>query len=45
MPEWEYRKILLSELPRRRGDIDLLNEAGSQGWELVTILTNNVAYL
>ena len=45
MPEWEYRKILLSELPRRRGDIDLLNEAGSQGWELVTILLNNVAYL
>jgi hypothetical protein len=45
MPEWEYRKILLTDLPRRRDDIDLLCDAGLEGWELVAILTNNVAYL
>ena len=44
-PEWEYRRILLNDLPPRTDDLDLLSEAGSQGWELVTILTNNVAYL
>ncbi|MGE3702268.1 MAG: H-NS family nucleoid-associated regulatory protein [Hyphomicrobiaceae bacterium] len=43
--EWEYRKIALSDLRPRTDDIDLLNEVGSLGWELVTILLNNVAYL
>ncbi len=44
MPEWEYRKISLSETPRRGDDIDLLNDAGKDGWELVGISNNNVAY-
>jgi H-NS histone family protein len=43
--EWEYRKLVLSPLPRKTDDIDLLCEAGEEGWELVAILPNNVAYL
>jgi hypothetical protein len=43
--EWEYRKIPLNGLPRETDDIDALNNAGSDGWELVAILPNNVAYL
>jgi DNA-binding protein H-NS len=42
---WEYRKIALNEVPRLRDDIDVLCEAGLDGWELVAILPNNVAYL
>jgi|SRR3954452_22157299 hypothetical protein len=42
---WEYRKINLNELPRRRDEIDVLCDAGGDGWELVTILPNNIAYL
>jgi hypothetical protein len=43
--EWEYRKIDLNQLPRKTEDIDLLCEAGLDGWEVVAILENNVAYL
>jgi H-NS histone family protein len=43
--EWEYRKIDLNQLPRKTEDIDLLCEAGLDGWEVVTILENHVAYL
>ena len=45
MKQWEYKKIALSEVSRRRDEIDLLCEAGEEGWELVTILPNNIAYL
>lgn len=45
MAEWEYRKIDLSQLPRKIDDIDVLCDAGEEGWELVAILANNVAYL
>lgn len=45
MPLWEYAKINLNELPRRQEDIDLLNAAGEDGWDLVAITANNVAYL
>ena len=45
MPEWEYRKIDLNQLPRKTSDIDVLCEAGRDGWELVATLPNNVAYL
>jgi hypothetical protein len=44
-PEWEYRQIHLSDLPRKVDEIDLLNDAGEDGWELVGIASNNVAYL
>lgn len=45
MAEWEYRKINLSESPRKGDEIDLLNDAGRDGWELVSITGNSVAYL
>ena len=45
MPKWEYLVIDLSDLPRRTDEIDLLNDAGANGWELVGITTNNKAYL
>ena len=43
--EWEYRKILLNEHLRKGDDIELLCEAGKQGWELIAITPNSVAYL
>jgi len=45
VPEWEYNRINLNEVPRRTDDIDMLNDAGKEGWELVTITTNNIALL
>jgi hypothetical protein len=45
VPEWEYRKIDLNERPRMTDEIDLLGDAGKEGWELVQITTNNIAYL
>jgi hypothetical protein len=45
MPQWEYTKIHLGAAPPKGDDIDLLNDAGQQGWELVFITSNNVAYL
>ena len=44
MPEWQYRKMTLSEHPRRFDEVDLLCDAGEHGWELVLITTHNVAY-
>jgi hypothetical protein len=43
--EWEYRKIDLSQQQPRRDDLDMLNAAGEQGWELVGVTSNNIAYL
>ena len=45
MPEWEYTKIDLNQASRRADDIDLLNDLGQDGWELVNITANNIAYL
>lgn len=42
--KWEYRTINLRDLPRNL-DADLLNEAGENGWELVSVSAENVAYL
>jgi hypothetical protein len=33
------------DLPRGTDEIDVLNDAGEEGWELVAIAANNVAYL
>jgi DNA-binding protein H-NS len=41
---WEYKKIALNEASREGEDIDVLCDAGEQGWELVAITANNVAY-
>ena len=45
MTEWEYRKIDLSQQHPRRDDLDMLNAAGADGWELVGVTSNNIAYL
>ena len=45
MPQWNYRKINLNDVPRKSDDIDLLMDAGEQGWELIAITPNNIAYL
>jgi hypothetical protein len=45
MRQWEYRKLNLNEVRRRTDDIDMLCEAGKDGWELVSISFNNIAYL
>jgi len=44
MRQWDYRKIDLNDLPRRSVDVDLLNAAGENGWELVAIAVNGIAY-
>ena len=44
MPQWEYRKIDLSDPRHMTSDVELLNAAGEEGWEVVHITTNNVAY-
>jgi len=43
--EWEYSKINLNDLPRKTEDIDLLNDAGAEGWEVVAITSHGIAYL
>jgi hypothetical protein len=43
MPRWEYDKIDLSDIPAKAEALDILNEAGRDGWELVIITRNNVA--
>jgi len=45
MPQWQYRAIYLNETPRGSDEIDVLNKAGGEGWELVGVTTNNIAYL
>jgi hypothetical protein len=45
MSEWEYTTINLSELPVRILTVDVLNNAGGEGWELIAITANHVAYL
>jgi hypothetical protein len=45
MPEWEYTLISLNDLPFKPGVIDVLNDAGKDGWELIAITSNNIAYL
>lgn len=45
MRKWEYKKVALNEAPRRGDEIDLLCDAGEEGWELVAVLPNGVAYL
>ena len=45
MPQWEYRKIDLNNVPAKASDLDALDDAGKDGWELVGITANNVAYL
>ena len=45
MREWEYLKIDLNQRGPREDELDLLNRAGVDGWELVGITATNIAYL
>ena len=45
MPVWKYRKIALNFHGPRGDELDLLNAAGADGWELVGITSHNMAYL
>jgi hypothetical protein len=45
MHGWEYSKVDLNDLPRKTEDLDLLNDAGAEGWEVITIAPNRIAYL
>jgi Domain of unknown function (DUF4177) len=45
MAEWEYITINLSDLPLKTRAIDVLNDAGKDGWELVAITKKNISYL
>jgi hypothetical protein len=45
MGQWEYLRLDLNDAPRRGTEIDVLNRAGGEGWELVGITSTNIAYL
>ena len=46
MTTWRYRTIDLADLPSGADAIEkLLNDAGGEGWELVAVTENGVAYL
>jgi hypothetical protein len=45
MPQWQYRTIYLNETPLGSDAIAVLNDAGGEGWELVGITANNVAFM
>ena len=45
MSQWEYLKLDLNDIPRRGAEIDVLNRAGGEGWELVTVTSNGIAIL
>ena len=45
MRTWEYMKMVLTEASRRGDEIDQLCDAGAEGWELVAVLPNGLAYL
>jgi hypothetical protein len=37
MTRWEYCELDLAEISKKLREVDLLNRAGAQGWELITI--------
>ncbi len=45
MIKWEYSRIDLNSLARGETEIDALNAAGAQGWELVAVNDCNIAIL
>jgi len=45
MPQWEYNKIDLNNVSAKSNELDSLDDAGKDGWELVGITANNFAYL
>ena len=45
MAQWEYCKVDLGAVPLNANDVDVLNDLGKEGWELVNITRNSIAYL
>jgi hypothetical protein len=45
MVRWEDLTLDLAYLPAKTNDVDVLNKAGEDGWELIAIASNHVAYL
>jgi hypothetical protein len=45
MTGWQYLTINLVDLPPTTDEVAVLNAAGAQGWELVRITSDNMAYL
>jgi DNA-binding protein H-NS len=43
--EWEYLNIDLNQHRPRKDELEVLNAAGADGWELVGIASNNVAHM
>ena len=44
MAQWEYCKADLGAVSRSATDVGLLNNLGNEGWELVSIMPNGIAY-
>jgi hypothetical protein len=44
MAIWEYKTIDLNDVPARRSEIGVLDDAGRDGWMLVLITANKIAY-
>jgi len=42
---WQYLEVNLCDLKRREREVDILNVAGAEGWELITIAVSGVALL
>ena len=45
MAQWEYCKVDLGTTAPGSTDVALLNDLGQEGWELVYITPNSIAYL
>jgi hypothetical protein len=45
MRKWEYLRLDLNDTSRRAEEVDLLNRAGGEGWELVIVTSNGIALL
>lgn len=45
MTEWEYMKLDFNQISPKQDETDVLNRAGGEGWELVALTPNNLAYL
>jgi hypothetical protein len=45
MLKWDYLKVDINHPLHKATDVDLLGKAGGEGWELVVITANSIAYL
>ena len=45
MQQWQYLTIYLNEIPLGSDASAVLNNAGGEGWELIGITANNIAFM